>query len=283
MYAKFTDRARKVMQLADEEAQRFSHEYIGTEHILLGLVKEGSGVAANVLKNLPVDLRRIRLEVEKFMRPGPTTLTFEERPHTPLAKKVIEYALEESRDLKHNYVGSEHILLGLLRNEEGVADLVLKNLGVTLEKAREGVRQLLGEPLIGRRDEVPLQPRAGWPENLPDKVEKPPAACPICGDPRLVRILWNRVELDGNEAKDVVAGRAILASGFTGNVPSWGCLTCEPRWSDVHRLALQDYQWQSAAKEAIASQDFETANRIRDAQEDLRPQLAALLTQLLLR
>src|SRR5215213_9309841 len=102
MYERFTDRARKVMQLANQEAQRFNHEYIGTEHILLGLVKEGSGVAANVLKNLDVDLRKIRLEVEKIVQAGPDMVTMGKLPQTPRAKKVIEYAIEEARNLNHN-------------------------------------------------------------------------------------------------------------------------------------------------------------------------------------
>ncbi len=144
MYERFTDRARKVMQLANQEAQRFNHEYIGTEHILLGLVKEGSGVAANVLKNLDVDLRKIRLEVEKLVQSGPEMVTIGKLPQTPRAKKVIEYSMEEARNLNHNYVGTEHILLGLLREQEGVAAQVLMNLGMKLEDVREEVLNLLG-------------------------------------------------------------------------------------------------------------------------------------------
>src|ERR1700689_1084680 len=144
MYERFTDRARKVMQLANQEAQRFNHEYIGTEHILLGLVKEGSGVAANVLKNLDVDLRKIRLEVEKIVQSGPDMVTMGKLPQTPRAKKVIEYAMEEARNLNHNYVGTEHLLLGLLREQEGVAAQVLMNLGMKLEDVREEVLNLLG-------------------------------------------------------------------------------------------------------------------------------------------
>ncbi len=144
MYERFTDRARKVMQLANQEAQRFNHEYIGTEHILLGLVKEGSGVAANVLKNLDVDLRKIRLEVEKLVQSGPEMVTIGKLPQTPRAKKVIEYSMEEARNLNHNYVGTEHILLGLLREQEGVAAQVLMNLGLKLEDVREEVLNLLG-------------------------------------------------------------------------------------------------------------------------------------------
>jgi ATP-dependent Clp protease ATP-binding subunit ClpC len=134
------------MQLANQEAQRFNHEYIGTEHILLGLVKEGSGVAANVLKNLDIDLRKIRLEVEKIVQHGPggEQVVMGRLPHTPRAKKVIDYSVEEARNLNHNYVGTEHLLLGLLREQEGVAAQVLMNLGLKLEDVREEVLNLLG-------------------------------------------------------------------------------------------------------------------------------------------
>jgi len=144
MFERFTDRARKVMALANQEAQRFNHEYIGTEHILLGLVKEGSGVGANVLKNLDVDLRKVRLEVERLVKAGPEMVTMGRLPQTPRAKKVIEYAIEEARNLNHNYVGTEHLLLGLLREHDGVAAQVLMNLGLKLEQVREEVLNLLG-------------------------------------------------------------------------------------------------------------------------------------------
>jgi ATP-dependent Clp protease ATP-binding subunit ClpC len=147
MYERFTDRARKVMQLANQEAQRFKHEYIGTEHILLGLVKEGSGVAANVLKNLDIDLGKIRAEVEKIVLPGPEGTTMGKLPQTPRAKKVIEFTIEEARNLNHDYVGTEHLLLGLLREEEGVAAQVLMNLGLRLEDVREEVLNLLGHDI----------------------------------------------------------------------------------------------------------------------------------------
>src|SRR5262245_55232721 len=148
MYERFTDRARKVMQLANQEAQRFNHEYIGTEHILLGLVKEGSGVAANVLKNLDIDLRKIRLEVEKIVQAGPDMVTMGKLPQTPRAKKVIEYSIEEARNLNHNYVGTEHLLLGLLREQEGVAAQVLMILGLKLEDVRQEVLNLLGHNVV---------------------------------------------------------------------------------------------------------------------------------------
>src|SRR5476651_2012298 len=155
MYERFTDRARKVMQLANQEAQRFNHEYIGTEHILLGLIKEGSGVAANVLKNLEIDLRKIRLEVEKIVQTGPDMVTMGKLPQTPRAKKVIEYSIEEARNLNHNYVGTEHLLLGLLREQEGVAAQVLMNLGLKLEDVREEVLNLLRHNMPDQASEGP--------------------------------------------------------------------------------------------------------------------------------
>jgi hypothetical protein len=135
------------MQLANQEAQRFNHEYIGTEHILLGVVKEGSGVAANVLKNLEVDLRKIRLEVETRIQSGPDMLNKGKLPQTPRAKNVIQYAIEESQYLHHNYVGTEHILLGLLREDEGFATQVLMNLGLRLENVRAEILAILGPSL----------------------------------------------------------------------------------------------------------------------------------------
>lgn len=153
MYERFTDRARKVMQLANQEAIRFNHEYIGTEHLLLGLIREGSGVAANVLKNLDIDLRRIRTEVEHIVQMGPAWPT-DRIPvgallQTPRAKKIIEYAIEEAGSLHHNYVGTEHLLLGMLRENEGVAAQILMYLGLTVNSIREGVLELLGHDVRG--------------------------------------------------------------------------------------------------------------------------------------
>ena len=144
MYERFTDRARKVLQLANQEAQRLNHEYIGTEHILLGLVKEGSGVASNVLKNLDIDLAKIRREVEKLVDQGSNVIGMGKLPQTPRAQKVVGYAMDEARNLGHTYVGTEHLLLGLLREEEGVASQVLSNLGVNTNSVREEILQLLG-------------------------------------------------------------------------------------------------------------------------------------------
>jgi len=144
MFERFTERARKVIGLASQEAQRFNHEYVGTEHILLGLVKEGSGVGANVLKNLGVDLHKVRIEVEKLVKTGPDMVTIGKLTQTPRAKKVLEYSIEEARNLNHNYVGTEHLLLGLLREQDGVAAQVLMNLKLQLDEVREEVLTLLG-------------------------------------------------------------------------------------------------------------------------------------------
>jgi ATP-dependent Clp protease ATP-binding subunit ClpC len=144
MFERFTDRARKVMALANQEAQRFNHEYLGTEHILLGLVKEGTGVGANVLKNLGVDLAAVRTEVGKMIKPGQEGSTIGKLPQTPQAKKVIESAIHEARSLNHNYVGTEHLLLGLLHEQDGVAAAVLRNLGLNLENVRTETLSLLG-------------------------------------------------------------------------------------------------------------------------------------------
>jgi ATP-dependent Clp protease ATP-binding subunit ClpA len=153
MYERFTDRARKVMQLANQEAQRFNHEYIGTEHILLGLVKEGSGVAANVLKNLDIDLRKIRLEVEKIVQTGSGEMvSMGKLPHTPRAKKVIEEAINSSKALGYNYVGTEHLLMGMLLEKEGVAATVLMNLGLMACKVEATIVELLASK---KRDEQP--------------------------------------------------------------------------------------------------------------------------------
>ncbi|HTB22848.1 MAG TPA: ATP-dependent Clp protease ATP-binding subunit [bacterium] len=144
MFDRFTERARKVIALAREEAGRLGHDYIGTEHLLLGLIREGGGVAAAVLENLNVDLERVRLEVEKLVVVGGGTLTLGEVPFTPRAKKVLELSVEEAQSLSHNYIGTEHLLLGLVREGEGVAAKVLENLGVKLDKAREITINLLG-------------------------------------------------------------------------------------------------------------------------------------------
>ncbi len=149
MFNRFTERARKVIILAKEEARRFNHDYIGTEHILLGLIREGEGVAAAVLQKLDVSLENIRIEIEKLVQPGPTTQIIGDIPFTPRAKKALELAAEEARSLGHNYIGTEHLLLGLIREGEGIASQVLLNLGLDLNSVRNEVMGLLGSALPG--------------------------------------------------------------------------------------------------------------------------------------
>ena len=149
MFNKFTERARKVILLAKQEAKRFNHDYIGTEHILLGLIKEGESVAAAVLQNLGLSLETIRLEVEKLVQFGPSTIVSGDIPFTPKAKKVIELAMDEARRLGHNYIGTEHLLLGLIKEGEGVASHVLMNVGLDLNKVRAEVIKLLGSSTPG--------------------------------------------------------------------------------------------------------------------------------------
>ena len=251
MYERFTDRARKVMQLANQEAQRFNHEYIGTEHVLLGLVKEGSGVAANVLKNLDVDLRKIRLEVEKLVQSGPEMVTMGKLPQTPRAKKVIEYSMEEARNLNHNYVGTEHILLGLLREQEGVAAQVLMNLGLKLEEVREEVLNLLGHGL--EAEERSPSESGGGGESRPSKGSKSKTPAldsfgrdltelakqkkldPVIGREReidrAIQVLCRRTKNNPVLLGEAGVGKTAIVEGFAqrvvaGNIPE---LLCEKR------------------------------------------------------
>lgn len=146
MYERFTDRARKVMQLANQEAQRFNHEYIGTEHILLGLLKEGQNIAVQVLVNLGINRDTLRDEVVILVQKGPDMVTMGRLPQTPRAKRVVEYAIEEAKQLNHQHVGTEHMLLGLLRENEGIAAQVLTKSGVSLEKIREECLRVMADP-----------------------------------------------------------------------------------------------------------------------------------------
>ncbi len=140
----FTERARKVLSLAQEEAQRLQHPYIGTEHLLLGLVREGEGVAAKVLSNLGVELTRVRSTVELIVGRG-DRIVLGEIPLTPRAKMVIELAVDEARHLNHPYIGTEHLLLGLVREGAGITVGALQSLGVNLEKVRTETIQVLNQ------------------------------------------------------------------------------------------------------------------------------------------
>jgi ATP-dependent Clp protease ATP-binding subunit ClpC len=191
----FTPRAQQVLQLARKEADRFNHAYIGTEHLLLGLIALGEGVAVSVLERLGVDLDSLRLEVEKAVGQGPETKTAGTLPMTPRAKKVLALASSEARSLNHSYVGTEHILLGLLREEEGVAARVLKNLNVDLERARiEVLRQ--------------LDPNFEEPEEGAAPHAQAPAKPAEAKTPALNAFGRNLTELARKGALDPVIGRA---------------------------------------------------------------------------
>ena len=139
MFEKFTDRTRRVMALANQEVECLNHKKVGTEHILLGLVKEGNGVGASVLKKLDIDIKELLLEVEKAVKSGSDKVIPGGAAQIPAARKIVEYAIEESRGLSHDYIGTEHILLGLLRANEGAAAQALTGLGVKIEDARKEV------------------------------------------------------------------------------------------------------------------------------------------------
>lgn len=143
MFERFTDRAKKVMALANQWSQRFNHEFVGTEHILLGLVKEGSGIGVSVLRSKGLDLPKIQAEVEKLIKNGPDIVAMGKAPMTPHAKQAIQYAIEECRTLGQHFVGTEHLILGLLREKDGVAARVLVSMGLTLEAAREEAIKML--------------------------------------------------------------------------------------------------------------------------------------------
>ena len=202
MFDRFTDRAKKVMNLARQEAQRFNHEYLGTEHILLGLVQEGSGVAANVLKNMGIDLTKIRSEVEKIVKTGPSMVTMGQLPFTPRAKKVLELSMEEAGNLGHNYIGTEHLLLGLIKENEGIAAQVLMNLGVKLEDVREEVLDFLGADSNEEEDEESGQQEGA----APSATEKPQGG--KSKTPALDSFGRDLTELAREGKLDAVIGRA---------------------------------------------------------------------------
>src|SRR5213592_4063372 len=170
----FTDRVRKVLQMAREEAARLHHEYVGTEHILLGLIREGEGVAAAVLTNLNVDLEETVKKGKAAAAAGP------DLPYTSRAKKVLELAMSEARELNHSYVGTEHLLLGLLREEKGIAAQVLTDAGVNLEQARAETLRLLGSEMPS--GPAPAGGGAQAPSPKSEKKSKTPALDHFCRD-----------------------------------------------------------------------------------------------------
>src|SRR5919109_1236681 len=177
----FTDRVRKVLQMAREEAARLHHEYVGTEHILLGLIREGEGVAAAVLTNLNVDLEEIQQKIEETVKKGKAAAAAgPDLPYTSRAKKVLELAMSEARELNHSYVGTEHLLLGLLREEKGIAAQVLTDAGVNLEQSRAETLRLLGSDM----PQASAGGSSSQPSSTPksEKKSKTPALDHFCRD-----------------------------------------------------------------------------------------------------
>jgi len=160
MFERFTDKARRTIILAREEAEKHQHEYLGTEHILLGILRDDEGLHSKILKNLGINFDHLRLEVERNLPKGTDTLTFGEIPFTPKARKVLELAVEEARLLNHNYVGTEHILLGLVREEEGIAGNILRGMGASLLGARQQTINLLHQSSV--RSKTP-KPKSNTP------------------------------------------------------------------------------------------------------------------------
>jgi len=181
----FTERVRKVLQMAREEAQRLHHEYVGTEHVLLGLIREGEGVAAAVLQNLNVDLDEVQQKIEETVKKGKAVqATGPDLPYTSRAKKVLELAMSEARELNHSYVGTEHLLLGLLREEKGIAAQVLTEAGVNLDAARTETLRLLGTEMPQQGGAAPQAAGQSPPAAAPktDKKSKTPALDHFCRD-----------------------------------------------------------------------------------------------------
>jgi exonuclease VII small subunit len=239
MFERFTDRARRVVALAQEEARILFHNYIGTEHILLGLIREGEGVAARALESLGISLEAVRQQVEEIIGQGEQEPSGH-IPFTPRTKKVLQLSLREARHLGHNYIGTEHILLGLIREGEGVAAQVLVRLGADLNRARQQVIQLLH----------------GYQGEDPDVWDDAP------GGPR-----------SGRDAADVLSGVAELEWRLSAIEQRVGTGPATAELDDQIGQARQDKE------SAIDSCDFEQAASLRDrevkliAYKDARQQL----------
>src|SRR5688572_18340028 len=165
----FTPRAQQVLALARKEADRFNHNFVGTEHLLLGLIKLGQGVAVNVLQKLGLDLETVRMEVEKQVGTGPDQKMIGNIPYTPRVKKVLALAAKEAKALNHTYVGTEHILLGLLREGDGVAARVLKNLDVDIEQTRQEILKELDPNFTGQEEGGEQASAGSGSEGKPEK------------------------------------------------------------------------------------------------------------------
>jgi len=229
MFNRFTERARKVIVYAKEEAKRFNHDYIGTEHLLLGLIREGEGVAAAVLQKLGLDLETIRLEVEKLVQAGPATQVVGDIPFTPRSKKALELSAEEARALGHNYIGTEHLLLGLVKEGEGMAYRVLLNLGLDLGKLRNEVMELLGSgvPGYGQQQETVKTGKTpaidAYGRNL-NKLAREGKLDPVIGRKleieRVVQILSRRTKNNPVLLGEAGTGKTAIVEGLAQQIVS---------------------------------------------------------------
>ena len=225
MFERFTDRARRIVVLAQEEARILNHNYIGTEHILLGIIHEGEGVAAKAMESLDISLERVRSEVEEIIGEG-GSVPSGHIPFTPRAKQVLELSLREALQLGHNYIGTEHILLGLIREGEGVGAQVLYKLGADLSRVRERVIQLLSGYAPGPGDAPPLES----PMPAPRQIAERSAHCSFCG-----RDLWevNHFVVGGGGATIcaacVTAGQQAIEQAASQPEPAWGPVPLPPR------------------------------------------------------
>jgi DNA-binding transcriptional regulator YhcF (GntR family) len=194
----FTERVRKVLAIAREEAQRLRHEYVGTEHILLAIIRERSGIGAAVLQDLEVDLDRIRRRIEEGVKKGRAEPpSGPELPYTSRAKKVLELAMSEARELNHSYVGTEHLLLGLLREEKGIAAQVLTEAGVTLEAARaETLRRLAADTRPAFRVEIDDASERSIYEQIVAQVQEAVATGRLAPGDRLATVRQLADDLD---------------------------------------------------------------------------------------
>jgi ATP-dependent Clp protease ATP-binding subunit ClpA len=261
VFERFTDRARRVVVLAQEEARMLNHNYIGTEHILLGLVHEGKGVAAKALESLGTSLEAVRQQVEEIIGQGKAA----PRGHIPFtsrAKKALELSLPEALQLGHDYIGTEHILLGLIREGEGVGAQVLQELGAGLEPTRQKVLQLLGEPSAEISERIPPFPERAEP--LPPfirEVERKIAQASTEKD----------AALDKGDAESAVQFRGEerrLIEQKTSFEKEWMSAT------NGIRLRMNDVRSKKAA--AIDAQDFARAAKLRDEERRLLEELATL-------
>jgi hypothetical protein len=259
MYERFTDRARKIVQLANQEAERLGHEHIGPEHLLLGLLKEGSGVACLAIKTSGIEPDGLRREVEKLIQPGLVRYSRGKLPFTPEATKALEDARAEAYRLNNfRFVASEHLLLGMMLGNNSLVVQAINRCGLTLEQARlEVVRTAATARFQGN----------------------PPEACPNCGH-SVVRVLWSHV-IDHRDMDELTSGKAIRAPWRESAGPAWACLQCVPAWSEVHSLAWQEHELQMAKQRAAVAGDYATIRQHNEVQADVRRRLDGLLEELL--